>query len=113
MRLAARTLLWTVAAVGIVAAPARAQANGQLWGTMTFNWLKAGGLGYELEIEPKVLVAAPEGEPGWGSFDVTPNVEYSAKKWLDLIGEVATGFTKQTDDVDSFELSRASASGFT
>ena len=52
-----------------------------------------------------MLVAAAEGEPGWGSLDVTPNVEYAAKEWLDLIGEVATGFTKQTDDVDSFELS--------
>jgi hypothetical protein len=37
------------------------------------NWLKSSRLTYELELEPKVLVAAPEGEPGWATFDVTPN----------------------------------------
>jgi hypothetical protein len=35
---------------------------------------------------------------------VTPNAEYAATPWLDLIGEVGTGFTRQTDDVDSTEV---------
>lgn len=88
-----------------LATPANSQTNGQLWGTVTFNWLKSDRLTYELELEPKVLVAAPEGEPGWASFDVTPNVEYAFRAWLDGVGELATGYTSQTDDVNSFELS--------
>lgn len=105
MRITAPACLWTVVFSCIAATPVLAQTDMQLWGTLTFNWLKAEGLSYELELEPKILVAAPEGTPGWSNLDITPNVEYAAKEWLDLIGEVATGFTTQTDDVDSFELS--------
>jgi hypothetical protein len=89
----------------VLAVPAPAQTNSQLWGTLTVNWLNSDRLTYELELEPKVLLAAPEGEPGWASLDITPNVELAVKRWLDLVGEVATGFTHQTDDVNSFELS--------
>jgi hypothetical protein len=32
-------------------------------------------------------------------------VEFAASNWLDLVGELATGYTSQTDDVNSFELS--------
>jgi hypothetical protein len=81
------------------------QTTSQLWGTITFNWLRSGQLSYELELEPKVLTDAPEGEPGWASLDVTSNVEYALQRWLDLVGELATGYTSQTDDTDSFELS--------
>ena len=59
---------------------------------------------YELDFEPKVLLVAPEGEPGWRNLDLTPNVEYSPKDWLDLVSEVVVGYTKQTDDVNSFEV---------
>ena len=89
----------------VCATPVNGQTNGQLWGTVTFNWLKSDRLTYELELEPKVLLSAPEGEPGWASFDVTPNVEYALRAWLDGVGELATGYTAQTDDVNSFEVS--------
>jgi hypothetical protein len=79
--------------------PANGQTKGQLWGTATFNWLRSDRLTFELEVEPKVLLEAPEGEPGWASLDATPNVEYALRAWLDLVGEVATGYTAQTDDV--------------
>ena len=82
-----------------------AQTNLQLWGNVTLDWAKSARLVYELDLEPKVLLAAPEGEPGWRNLDVSPNVEYSAKRWLDLVGEATVGFTKQTDNVDSIELS--------
>lgn len=95
-----------VAAILLGAAvPAAGQRSGQLWGTATLNWLKTDRLSYELEIEPKVLISAPPGEPGWASLDVTPNVEYVLRGWLDAVGELATGYTAQTDDVNSFELS--------
>ncbi len=87
------------------ASPANGQTDAQLWGTATFNWLRSDRLTYELEIEPKVLLSAPEGDPGWASLDVTPNVEYALRAWLDGVGELATGYTSQTDDVNSFEVS--------
>jgi hypothetical protein len=89
----------------LCAGPATGQTEGQLWATVTFNWLRSDWLTYELELEPKVLVVAPDDEPGWVSLDVTPNVELAAGSWLDLVGELATGYTSQTDDVSSFELS--------
>ncbi|WP_239488901.1 DUF2490 domain-containing protein [Luteitalea sp. TBR-22] len=95
-----------VCCVLATAAPAAvAQTNLQLWGNVTLDWARSERLVYELDFEPKVLLAAPEGEPGWRNLDVTPNVEYAAKRWLDLVAETTVGFTRQTDNVDSFELS--------
>lgn len=89
----------------LLASPSNGQTNNQLWGTVTFNWLRSDRLSYELELEPKVLIDGPEGEPDWASLDVTPSVEYALRRWLDLVGELATGHTSQTDDLDSFEVS--------
>jgi hypothetical protein len=100
-RRAASAAALLLACAGVAAA----QTNTQLWGTVTLDWLKTDRLAYELELEPKVLVAAPEGEPGWASLDVTPNAEYAARDWLDAVAEIATGYTSQNDEVDSFELS--------
>jgi Protein of unknown function (DUF2490) len=85
--------------------PAHAQTNLQLWGNATPNWVKSDRLVYELDFEPKGLLVVPEGEPDWRNLDVTPNVEYSPNGWLDVVGEAVTGYTKQTDDVNSFEVS--------
>lgn len=85
-------------------AEALAQSNLQLWGNVTFDWVKSERLTYELDFEPKVLVSAPAGAPAWRNLDVTPNVEYAAKGWLDLIAELPFGYTKQTDDLNTFEL---------
>ncbi len=107
-RLEARSirLATAVCCLLVTAVPgAFAQTNLQLWGNVTLDWAKSERLVYELDFEPKVLLAAPEGEPGWRNLDVTPNVEYSAKPWLDLVGEGTVGYTKQTDNVNSIELS--------
>jgi len=88
----------------IVVTPGHTQTNVQLWGNVTLDWVKSDRLVYELDFEPKVLLAAPEGEPGWRNLDLTPNVEYSPKDWLDLVSEAVVGYTKQTDDVNSFEV---------
>jgi hypothetical protein len=85
--------------------PAHAQANGQFWGSVTLVLKSDARSSYELELEPKFLVVVPEGEPGWASIDATPSVEYSITSWLDAVGELATGYTVQTDDLKSFELS--------
>ena len=90
--------------VAFAPASARAQTNLQLWGNITLDWSKSERLTYELDFEPKVLLQAPEGEPAWRNLDLTPNVEYAAKGWLDLVGEVGAGYTKQTDDVNTWEV---------
>lgn len=82
-----------------------AQTNMQLWGTFTAVKPQTERLSYEVEFEPKVLVASAADEPGWASLDVTPAVEYAVKPFFDVVGELATGYTFQTDDVNSFELS--------
>lgn len=81
-----------------------AQTNLQLWGNLTFDWVKSDRLVYELDLEPKALLDAPEGDPGWRNLDVTGNAEYSPRPWLDLVTEAVVGVTKQTDDVNTFEL---------
>jgi hypothetical protein len=83
---------------------ASAQTNLQLWGNLTLDKVKSERLVYELDLEPKVLLKAPEGEPAWRNLDVTPNVEYSPKGWVDLVAEATVGVTRQTDEVDTFEV---------
>jgi hypothetical protein len=89
----------------VVAAPAAAQTNLQLWGDLSLNWLRSERLAYALDLEPQAVVANTETDAaGWLAFGVTPNVEYSVKKWLDVIGEIGTSYTRQTDGLESFEL---------
>ena len=95
---------WPFGLLLALTAPAAAQTNLQLWGNVTLDWVKSPHLAYELDIEPKVLLDAPSGEAGWHSLDLTPNVEYAWKPWLDLVGEGVVGYTKQTDDVNSWEV---------
>jgi hypothetical protein len=96
--------LMVLAWVALTAHTAWAQSNFQLWGNLTFDWMKTDRLVYSLDFEPKALVVVPEGQPGWRNLDVSPSAEYSAKKWLDLTGEFTAGWTKQTDDVNTTEV---------
>ncbi len=82
----------------------QAQTTAQFWGNLTLNWVKSDRLVYEFDVEPKVLLAAPEDEPGWRNIDLTPNVEFSPKGWLDVVADTTVGSTKQTDDVDTIEV---------
>jgi hypothetical protein len=82
----------------------QAQPTRQVWSNLTLDWVESERLTYELDFEPKILVSAPEGEPDWWSLDVTPNVEYAATRWLDLVAEAAIGHTNQTDHLNSVEL---------
>jgi hypothetical protein len=68
------------------------------------TWQKTPRFSYELDLEPKALVSAPADEPDWKNLDVTQTIEYALKNWMDLSGELITGYTKQTDDINSFEV---------
>jgi hypothetical protein len=95
----------TLIAMLLVSAPVvSAQTTTQLWGNLTFDWVKSDRLVYGLDFEPKVVLDRPEGEPGWRNLDVTPNVELSPRSWFDLVAETTIGRTIQTDDVDSTEV---------
>ncbi len=94
----------TVAVVGLLAAAVAQGQNLQLWGNVTFDWVKSQRLAYGLDIEPKMLLDAPESEPGWRNLDLTSSIEFSPNPWLDLVADGAVGVTKQTDDVDSVEV---------
>ena len=101
---AAMVTLRLLACVAITAAPAASQTNGQLWGSFSLSKPSGKSLVYDIEIEPKALVVVPEGKPGWGTLDVTPSVDFAARRWLDVIGELATGYTWQTDEVNTLEV---------
>ena len=106
-----KRLILALAALALPSS-AFAQTNLQLWGNFTLNWLKSDRLSYELDFEPKVLLVATGDDPAWHSLDVTPNVEYAWKRWLDVIGELATGTTRQSDDVNTFELTPRAGARF-
>lgn len=99
-RVCACALLCVLASAGV----ARAQTNLQFWGDLSFNWVKANGAAWALDLEPQVLIASSEDEPAWASFSATPNFEYSPTGWLDTISEVGTGYTRQTDGLRTAEL---------
>ncbi len=92
--------------------PATAQTNLQAWGSITFGWSGRGLVGYSVEVEPKVLVVVPEGEPDWATLDITPSADWAAKPWLDIVGELATGYTSQTDEISSYEVSPRAGARF-
>jgi hypothetical protein len=102
----ARTRLVAIAGVGalLTAGNALAQTNSQVWANITLDWVKPSGLTYEIDVEPKALVSAPPDQPGWSNLDVTPSIEYPLAKTIDLVGEMVLGRTKQTDDLDTTEV---------
>lgn len=83
---------------------AAAQPDMQLWANVKLSWIKSSHLTLGLDTEPKVLVSAPAGDPGWATLDVTPSVEFSRSRWFDMLGELKLGRTRQTDDLDSTEV---------
>jgi hypothetical protein len=83
---------------------ANAQATGQVWANMTFDWLATERLSYELDLEPKAQPFVAAGQPTWWDIDVTPNVEYAVVPWMDVVGELLVRYTDQSDDANTFEL---------
>jgi hypothetical protein len=87
---------------------ASAQNQYQLWGNATVDWVKSERLTYEVDFEPKVSLD-PSDDPsetdeGWLNLDVTLSAQYSPHGWLDLWAEGVVGYTAQTDDVNTVEL---------
>jgi hypothetical protein len=81
-----------------------AQPDFQLWANFKFNWNKSHRTTIGVDAEPKVLLWAPPGDPGWATLDIAPSFEYKRGQWFDAVGELLVGRTKQTDDLNSTEL---------
>jgi len=88
----------------LIPRPAHAQPDLQLWTAFKFQWNKSHRMTLGVEAEPKVLVWAPASEPQWATLDVTPSVDYKWGPWLDAVGELMVGRTRQTDHLNSSEL---------
>ncbi len=103
----ARQLLAGVRAVVVallMPCAASAQTSTQLWTNFTFDWIKSHRVTVGVDLEPKLLIAAPSDDPDWATLDLTPSLEYSRGEWFDTVGELLVGRTKQTDDLDSTEV---------
>jgi hypothetical protein len=81
-----------------------AQPDTQLWSEFTLEWIKSHRLTYSVDFEPKVLIWAPAGDPGWATLDVTPKIEYTVNQWVVVGSELLVGWTKQTNDQNSVEI---------
>jgi hypothetical protein len=110
-RVFCRSCSWAAGLLLLGAWPARAQTNGQIWGNITVKWVQGEHLTHELDVEPKVLVSAPEGEPERRNVDVTPNLEIATASWLDLITEIGTATRVRPTTRTQPSSRRASASG--
>jgi hypothetical protein len=99
-----RAVLLGLALLTARAASAAGDSTGQLWANMTLDWRASPRVTYSLDIEPKVLISAPPGQPGWASLDLTPSADFVATKWADVVGEGVLGRTVQTDDLKTTEV---------
>jgi hypothetical protein len=88
----------------LIPSVAVAQTEMQLWGNVTFSWIKNRRLTLGVDTEPQVLVFKPADDPGWATLDVTPSVDYTANRWFDVVGQLKLGRTRQTNDLDSTEI---------
>jgi hypothetical protein len=100
LRLTIAALLGALLLPGV----AQAQTHTQLWTNFTFDWIKSKRVTFGVDAEPKVLLSAPSGDPWWATLDVTPSFEYSRGEWFDAVSELLVGRTRQTDDVNSTEV---------
>jgi len=102
-----------LAAVWVLLLPcaAQAQPDTQLWTEFQVQLDQSRQLTLGVDAEPKVLIWAPAGDPGWATLDLTPSLEYSRGEWFDMVGELLVGRTRQTDHLDSTELTPRSDFG--
>jgi hypothetical protein len=82
-------------------ATARAETTLQLWTNFMVEWQATQTWLLTFDLEPKRLLV---GTGQWGTVDLTQSAEYAPTRWVDLIGELVTGYTNDTENPDSGEV---------
>jgi hypothetical protein len=80
------------------------EPTAQFWGNATLTWIVSRQLTMGVDIEPKALLSKPSDTPGWATLEATPSIEYTRGNWFDVVGELVTARTRQTDDLDTTEI---------
>jgi len=75
--------------------------SNQLWGNAIFGFPRSEKLYLELDVEPKRQIS---GADQWGNIDVIPLVEYYPNSWIDLTAETTAGYTNQSSDINTIEV---------
>jgi Protein of unknown function (DUF2490) len=83
------------------ASVARAETTVQLWMNMMVEWQTTPKWFLACDLEPKRLLY---GEGQWLNLDLTTTTEYAPTRWLDLIAELVTGYTDDTENPDAWEV---------
>lgn len=83
---------------------AQDQTETQLWGNVSLERIQNKQVTLGVAIEPKALVSKPQGDPGWASLGLTPSIEYTNLSWIDVTGELGVTRTKQSDHINSTEI---------
>jgi hypothetical protein len=96
--------VWLTVTVALFPENVSAQTNGQLWGDFTAVWKESPRQVFTLDFQPKALVVIPPGDPAWIELGLTPSYMFTAVGWLDVGSELYTGFTKQTNEQNSLEV---------
>jgi hypothetical protein len=84
----------------LMAQESEPETSKQLWANFILSRPKSEHLYFEYDIEGARQVSG--GDP-WRYIYGTGLVEYYPNGWVDLTGELTTGFTKQSAEEDSFE----------
>lgn len=96
-----RKLLLSLAVLPLFGGEARSETSNQIWGNLTLDYAHGERLLLEVDLEPK---AQYSGTDTWRGIDVTPAIEFSSNRWIELVGEAAFARTKQSNAVTSTEV---------
>ena len=103
-RTSLRTLATAVVLITLGATRARAQSQFELWGDFTLDWVQNPRLTFSVDVEPKTSLTSPGDQPGFWTIQVTPNVQFAARNWLDVVGETLVGYTGKSNDDNSTQV---------
>lgn len=101
MRRAWRLLIALLLLFGVAGEAWGQETSGQIWANVTLDFPHSERLLFEIDLEPKVQYS---GDDTWRALDVTPAVELSVNRWIEVVGEVGVGRTKQSTAVASTEV---------
>ena len=73
----------------------------QIWGNFIMNFPQNDTLRLQLDIAPKTQIS---GEERWRSLNLKPAVAYYPAEWIDLTAEAVIGYTDQTNEIESVEI---------